>query len=177
MTLPGNFKILSITSAPAPAGFQYLVIVFDLQRYSWAGEGHAARSYSWIKPPRTFRRRIRAVARPVTAAVTMLLAVIGVAVVAAVSYEHADALVRAHRETGWTARLIPLTVDGLIYATSMVVPHTARRRKAVQASAEAPGRLGTPKKPPPRICLGRGPARRGRHGTRRHTAGLRARDA
>jgi Protein of unknown function (DUF2637) len=42
-------------------------------------------------------------------------AVIGVAVVAAmVSYEHAYALVHAHVEAGWTARLIPLTVDGLI---------------------------------------------------------------
>jgi hypothetical protein len=44
-------------------------------------------------------------------------AVVGVAAVAAVaSYEHAYALVRAHREAGWTARLVPLTVDGLIYA-------------------------------------------------------------
>jgi hypothetical protein len=41
------------------------------------------------------------------------VAVIGVAVVAAiVSYEHAYALVHAHGETGWTAHLIPLTVDG-----------------------------------------------------------------
>ena len=37
-------------------------------------------------------------------------AVVGVAAVA--SYEHAYALVRAHGETGWTARLVPLTVDG-----------------------------------------------------------------
>jgi hypothetical protein len=42
-------------------------------------------------------------------------AVIGVAAVAAVaSYKHAWALVRAHGETGWTARLVPLTVDGMI---------------------------------------------------------------
>ena len=32
---------------------------------------------------------------------------------AVVSYEHAYSLVHAHGETGWTARLIPLTVDGL----------------------------------------------------------------
>jgi hypothetical protein len=39
----------------------------------------------------------------------------GVAMIAAmVSYEHAYDLVRAHGEAGWTARLIPLTVDGLI---------------------------------------------------------------
>ena len=43
-------------------------------------------------------------------------AVLGVAAVAAVaSYEHAYDLVRAHSETGWTGRMIPLTVDGLIY--------------------------------------------------------------
>jgi Protein of unknown function (DUF2637) len=48
--------------------------------------------------------------------------VVGVAAVAAVaSYEHAYALVRAHGEVGWTARLVPLTVDGLIYASSMVI--------------------------------------------------------
>jgi len=47
------------------------------------------------------------------------LAVVGVAAVAAVvSYEHASALVGAHGESGWTGRLIPLTVDGLVYASS-----------------------------------------------------------
>jgi hypothetical protein len=56
------------------------------------------------------------------------LAVLGVAVVAAVvSYEHASALVRAHGESGWTGRLIPLTVDGLIYASSMAMLDSARR--------------------------------------------------
>ena len=46
-----------------------------------------------------------------------VMKMIGVAAVAAVvSYEHASDLVRAHGETGFTARLIPLTVDGLIYA-------------------------------------------------------------
>jgi hypothetical protein len=36
------------------------------------------------------------------------LAVLGVALVAAVvSYEHGSALVWAHSETGWAARLIP----------------------------------------------------------------------
>ena len=51
-----------------------------------------------------------------------MLAMVGVAAVAAVvSYEHASALVRAHGESGWTGRLIPLTVDGLIYASSMVL--------------------------------------------------------
>jgi xanthosine utilization system XapX-like protein len=59
---------------------------------------------------------------------TTALAVVGVAAVAAVvSYEHASALVREHGESGWTGRLIPLTVDGLIYASSMVMLDSARR--------------------------------------------------
>jgi Protein of unknown function (DUF2637) len=60
------------------------------------------------------------------------LAVLGVAAVAAVaSYEHAYALVRAHGESGWTARLVPLTVDGLVYASSMAMLDSARRKVAV----------------------------------------------
>jgi hypothetical protein len=63
-------------------------------------------------------------------------AVVGVAVVAAVaSYEHAYALVRAHGEVGWTGRLVPLTVDGLIYASSMVMLDSARRGVRVPALA------------------------------------------
>ena len=64
------------------------------------------------------------------------LAVLGVAVVAAVaSYEHAYDLVRAHGESGWTGRMVPLTVDGLIYASSMVMLDSARRKAAVPALA------------------------------------------
>jgi Protein of unknown function (DUF2637) len=63
-------------------------------------------------------------------------AVIGVAVVAAVvSYEHAYDLVRAHGEEGWTARLIPLTVDGLIWASSMVMLDSVRRGVPVPSLA------------------------------------------
>ena len=63
-------------------------------------------------------------------------AVLGVAAVAAVaSYEHAYDLVRAHGEAGWTARLVPLTVDGLIYASSMVMLDSARRKMPVPALA------------------------------------------
>jgi hypothetical protein len=62
--------------------------------------------------------------------------VLGVAAVAAVaSYEHAYDLVRGHGETGWTARLIPLTVDGLIYSSSMVMLDSARRKAPVPALA------------------------------------------
>jgi Protein of unknown function (DUF2637) len=63
-------------------------------------------------------------------------AVLGVAAVAAVaSYEHAYDLVRTHGESGWTARLVPLTVDGLIYASSMVMLDSARRKAPVPTFA------------------------------------------
>jgi uncharacterized protein DUF2637 len=61
-------------------------------------------------------------------------AVVGVAaVVAMAAYEHAYDLVRAHGEAGWAAQLVPLTVDGLIYASSMVMLDPACRK------APAPG--------------------------------------
>src|ERR1700738_5142906 len=64
------------------------------------------------------------------------VAVIGVAAVAAaVSYEHAYALVRAHGETGWTAHLIPLTVEGLIWASSMGMRDSVRRGVPVPSRA------------------------------------------
>jgi Protein of unknown function (DUF2637) len=64
------------------------------------------------------------------------VAVLGVAAVAAVaSYEHAYDLVRAHGESGWTAHIIPLTVDGLTYASSMVMLDSARRKTPVPALA------------------------------------------
>src|SRR6516225_11890626 len=63
-------------------------------------------------------------------------AVVGVAAVAAVaSYKHAYALVRAHGETGWIGRLVPLTVDGLICASSMVLLDSARREAPVPVLA------------------------------------------
>ena len=70
-------------------------------------------------------------------------AVVGVAAVAAVaSYEHAYALVRARGEAGWTGRLVPLTVDGLIYASSMVMLDSARRKVRVSPLARWPLGLG-----------------------------------
>jgi hypothetical protein len=67
---------------------------------------------------------------------TTALAVAGVAAVAAgASYEHAYALVRTHGEVGWTGRLVPLTLDGLIYASSMVMLDSARRKTAVPGLA------------------------------------------
>ncbi|MBM7789651.1 DUF2637 domain-containing protein [Tenggerimyces flavus] len=63
-------------------------------------------------------------------------AVVCVATVAAiVSYRHAFHVVRSYGEDGLTARVVPLTVDGLIYASSMVMLHSARRRTPVPALA------------------------------------------
>jgi Protein of unknown function (DUF2637) len=64
--------------------------------------------------------------------ITTALAVMAVAVVAAViSYQHAYELVRSHGESGMTARLLPFTVDGLIWAASMVVLDASRRNQPV----------------------------------------------
>ena len=62
-----------------------------------------------------------------------VLAVAGIA--AYVSYWHAYAVVRAHGETGIIARLEPATIDGLVYASSMVVLYAARYRVPVPSLA------------------------------------------
>jgi hypothetical protein len=69
-----------------------------------------------------------------------VLAVTGIA--AYVSYWHAYAVVRAHGETGITARLEPATIDGLVYASSMVVLYAARHRVPVPSLARAMLGLG-----------------------------------
>lgn len=58
-----------------------------------------------------------------TVAVVVIVA-LGAAIV---SYRHAYDLVLAHGETGLTAAIVPATVDGMIYASSMVLLLTARR--------------------------------------------------
>ncbi len=58
-----------------------------------------------------------------------VLAVAGIA--AYVSYWHAYAVVRVHGESGITARLEPATIDGLVYASSMVILYAARHRLPV----------------------------------------------
>jgi hypothetical protein len=61
--------------------------------------------------------------------ITTALAVVAVAGVAAIiSYQHAYELVTSHGEPGVTAHLLPFTVDGLIWAASMVAQ--AERRVA-----------------------------------------------
>jgi hypothetical protein len=58
---------------------------------------------------------------------TTKVVVCGVAVIAAiVSYRHAYAVVTEYGESGITAIMIPLTIDGLVYAASMVILHSAR---------------------------------------------------
>jgi hypothetical protein len=62
-----------------------------------------------------------------TAAV--VLAVAGIA--AYISYWHAYAVVREYGESGVTALLEPATIDGLVYASSMVILHAARHQLPV----------------------------------------------
>jgi Protein of unknown function (DUF2637) len=67
---------------------------------------------------------------------TALAAMTAVAVVAAVmSYQHVFELVGSHGESGVTARLLPFTVDGLIWAASMMVLDASRRGQPVPRPA------------------------------------------
>jgi hypothetical protein len=64
------------------------------------------------------------------------VAVLTVAGVAAyVSYWHVYGVIRAHGESGITARLEPATIDGLVYASSMVMLYAARHRVTVPSLA------------------------------------------
>jgi hypothetical protein len=82
-------------------------------------------------PPAPLASGIDRVIRLSTAAA--VLAVAGIA--AYVSYGHAYAVVRAHGETGITARLEPATIDGLVWASSMVILYAARHRVPVPSLA------------------------------------------
>jgi Protein of unknown function (DUF2637) len=62
-----------------------------------------------------------------------VLAVAGIA--AYVSYWHAYEVIHAHGESSATARLEPATIDGLVYASSMVIMYAARHRLAVPSLA------------------------------------------
>jgi uncharacterized protein DUF2637 len=59
-----------------------------------------------------------------TAAVVLAVA----AFAAVVSYSHIYDLGRAHGQSGTAARLLPLSVDGLILAAGLVLLHAARRQ-------------------------------------------------
>lgn len=68
--------------------------------------------------------------------ISTAVVVLGVAGIAAyVSYLHAYEVVRAHGESGVTARLEQATIDGLVYSSSMVILYAARHRLAVPALA------------------------------------------
>jgi len=66
-------------------------------------------------------------------AAAAVLAVAGIA--AYVSSWHAYAVLRAHGESGITARLEPATIDGLVYASSMVMLSAVWHRVPVPALA------------------------------------------
>jgi Protein of unknown function (DUF2637) len=64
--------------------------------------------------------------------ISTAIAVLAVAGVAAYeSYWHAYAVILAHGESGVTARLEPATIDGLVYASSMVIMYATRHRLPV----------------------------------------------
>jgi Protein of unknown function (DUF2637) len=77
--------------------------------------------------PLAVNSRADAAIRASTAAV--VVAVAGIA--AYISYWHAYAVVREYGESGVTALLEPGTIDGLVYASSMVILHAARHRLPV----------------------------------------------
>ena len=69
--------------------------------------------------------------RAATAAVVIAVA----AFAAVVSYSHIYDLARAHGQSGTAARLLPLSVDGLIVAASLVALHEARKGRKAPARA------------------------------------------
>ena len=91
-------------------------------------DGHAP---AGDEPPALLASGIDRAIRLSTAAAVLAVA----AIAAYVSYGHAYAVVRAHGETGITARLEPATIDGLVYASSMVVLYAARHRVPVPSLA------------------------------------------
>jgi hypothetical protein len=77
-----------------------------------------------------------------------VLAVAGIA--ACVSYWHAYAVVRAYGESGITARLKPATIDGLVYASSMVIlEHPGFHAHLVLCDAASPGGSAVMRLPDP----------------------------
>jgi hypothetical protein len=65
----------------------------------------------------------------------VVLTVAGIA--AYISCWHTNAVVREYGESGVTALLEPATIDGLVYASSMVILYSARHRLPVPLDARA----------------------------------------
>ena len=103
----------------------------SLPKQSAAGSAPTADPLGDDDPPAPLTSGIDRAIRLSTA--VAVLAVAGIA--AYVSYWHAYAVVRAHGESGITARLEPATIDGLVYASSMVVLYAARHRVPVPSLA------------------------------------------
>jgi hypothetical protein len=97
-------------------------------RSGFSAAGHPLRDYY---PPVSLTSGVDRAIRLSTA--VAVLAVAGIA--AYISYWHAYAVVRAHGESGITARLEPATIDGLVYASSIVVLYAARHRVPVPCLA------------------------------------------
>lgn len=75
--------------------------------------------------------------------VSTTIVVVGIGTVAAgISYVHAYDVVTEHGETGATARLLPLTIDGMVYVASMVLLDSARRDRQAPGLAIATLALG-----------------------------------
>lgn len=75
-------------------------------------------------------------------AATGVVVVAVAAFAAIVSYSHIYDLARAHGESGTAARLLPLSVDGLIVAASLVMLHEARNGGQAPAFARVMIGLG-----------------------------------
>lgn len=59
-------EVMGQLDAREPVGSRNSAVISDLQCCGRAGNCHAARSHSWIRQPKTLRRRIRTAARTVT---------------------------------------------------------------------------------------------------------------
>ena len=74
--------------------------------------------------------------------ISTAIAVLAVAGVAAYeSYWHAYAVIWAHGESGVTARLEPATIDGLVYASSMVITTGAGQAATAAGRGAGAGRV------------------------------------
>jgi hypothetical protein len=76
--------------------------------------------------------------RAATAAVVLAVA----AFAAIVSYSHIYDLAHVHGRSGAAGRLLPLSVDGLIVAASLVMLHEARNARRASALARIMLSLG-----------------------------------